>query len=77
MIVHVVNRAKEASIGQVIVATPDHTHYKICKDVIFSNSNLLVVKPLSDTVKEVKSLLKKLFRIYCTAPGFHNIFSKL
>ena len=41
-----------------IVATPDHTHYKICRDVVLSNSNLLVVKPLSDKVKEVKNLLK-------------------
>lgn len=41
-----------------IVATPDHTHYKICRDVILSNSSLLVVKPLSDKVREVKNLLK-------------------
>ena len=41
-----------------IVATPDHTHYNICRDVILSNSSLLVVKPLSDKVSEVKNLIK-------------------
>jgi len=41
-----------------IVATPDHTHFKICKDVILSNSSLLVVKPLSDKTKEVNKLIK-------------------
>ncbi len=41
-----------------IVATPDHTHYRICKDVILSNSNLLVVKPLSDKKENISSLLK-------------------
>ncbi len=41
-----------------IVATPDHTHYKICRDVMLSNSNLLVVKPLSDKVQEIKKLFK-------------------
>lgn len=40
-----------------IVATPDHTHFKICKDVILSNSSLLVVKPLSDKTKEVNKLI--------------------
>ena len=40
-----------------IVATPDHTHYKICKEVISSNSSLLVVKPLSDKTREVKKLI--------------------
>ena len=41
-----------------IVATPDHTHYMICRNVILSNSNLLVVKPLSDKLKEIQNLLK-------------------
>ena len=41
-----------------IVATPDHTHYKICKDVISSNSHLLVVKPLCEKTNEVKKLIK-------------------
>tara|TARA_Y100000590_G_scaffold463588_1_gene630724 strand:+ start:5958 stop:7097 length:1140 start_codon:yes stop_codon:yes gene_type:complete len=41
-----------------IVATPDHTHYEICKNVILSKSNLLVVKPLSDKVNEVKKLIR-------------------
>ena len=34
---------REFKPDATIVATPDHTHYKICKDVILSNSNLLVV----------------------------------
>ena len=51
---------KDFKPDATIVATPDNTHYKICKDVISSNSSLLVVKPLSDKVKEVKSLIKKI-----------------
>ena len=31
---------KKFKPDSTIVATPDHTHYKICKDVILSNSNL-------------------------------------
>ncbi len=48
---------KEFKPDATIVVTPDHTHYKICKDVILSNSNLLVVKPLSDKAEEVKKLV--------------------
>jgi predicted dehydrogenase len=49
---------KEFKPDATIVATPDHTHFRICKDVILSNSNLLVVKPLSDKTSEVKKLIK-------------------
>jgi D-galacturonate reductase len=49
---------KEFKPDATIVATPDHTHYKICRDVILSNSNLLVVKPLSNKAKEVSKLIK-------------------
>ena len=49
---------REFKPDATIVATPDHTHFKICKDVILSNSNLLVVKPLSDKIQEVKKLIK-------------------
>ena len=49
---------REFKPDATIVATPDHTHFKICKDVILSNSNLLVVKPLSDKIKEVNKLIK-------------------
>ena len=52
------NALKEFKPDATIVATPDHTHYKICRDVILSNSNLLVVKPLSDKVDEVNKLIK-------------------
>ncbi len=41
-----------------IVVTPDQSHFKICKDVISANSNLLVVKPLSNKIIEVKKLIK-------------------
>jgi len=49
---------REFKPDATIVATPDHTHFKICKDVILSNSNLMVVKPLSDKIKEVNKLIK-------------------
>ena len=32
MIIHVLNRAKESKIGEVIVATPDKEIYKIVKE---------------------------------------------
>ena len=49
---------KEFKPDATIVATPDHTHYKICKDVISSNSHLLVVKPLCEKTNEVKKLIR-------------------
>lgn len=42
----------------VIVSTPDHTHYQICKTVILNNKNLLVVKPLVSKNLEAKKLIK-------------------
>tara|TARA_B100001250_G_scaffold156018_1_gene134082 strand:- start:3 stop:1142 length:1140 start_codon:yes stop_codon:yes gene_type:complete len=60
---------KKFKPDSTIVATPDHTHYKICKDVILSNSNLLVVKPLSDKTTEVNKLIstiknrKKIYQV--------------
>lgn len=41
----------------VIIATPDHTHFEICKDVILKNKNLLVVKPLVPKSIEAKKLI--------------------
>jgi len=52
------NALKEFKPDTTIVATPDHTHFKICKNVILSNSHLLVVKPLSDKTKEVSKLIQ-------------------
>ncbi len=52
------NALKKFKPDATIVATPDNTHYKICRDVILSNSSLLVVKPLSDKISEVKNLIK-------------------
>ena len=41
----------------VIVATPDHTHFEICKHIILKNKNLLVVKPLVSKSIEAKKLI--------------------
>jgi predicted dehydrogenase len=48
---------EEYNPDAVIVATPDHTHFRICKIVIKQNKHLLVVKPLSNSSKEVKKLI--------------------
>jgi D-galacturonate reductase len=44
----------------VIVATPDHTHFQICKEVIRFNKHLLVVKPLSSSFREVRQLVSQI-----------------
>lgn len=43
--------------NSVIVATPDHTHFEICKNVILKNKHLLVVKPLVTSYKDAKKLI--------------------
>lgn len=61
----------------VIVSTPDHTHYQICKNVILNNKNLLVVKPLVSKSTEAKKLIKfskgrnKIFQV-----EFHKRFDE-
>lgn len=42
----------------VIVATPDHLHYDVTKTALNEGKHVLVVKPLTLTVKEAKFLIK-------------------
>ena len=43
-------------IDLIIISTPTSTHYKLAKQSILSQKNVLVEKPLSLSLKEVKNL---------------------
>jgi predicted dehydrogenase len=59
----------------VIIATPDHLHFKMTKHAIQKKKNVLVVKPLTPTLKETNELvnLAKKNKRYC-AVDFHKRF---
>lgn len=45
-----------------LIATPSYLHYKMCKDVLYHNINVLIEKPLSLKIEEayrIKSFLNK------------------
>jgi len=49
----------EKNFDCAIIATPDHTHYKIANRCIDHGLHCLVVKPLTSTVKQAKDLIHK------------------
>ena len=49
---------KESFTDLVVISTPTSTHYKIAKFALENHKNVLVEKPLSLTLKEVKKLNK-------------------
>ncbi len=57
MIIHVLNRAKESKIGEVLVATPDNEIYKIVKD---NGGEAILTKPnhLSGTDRIYEAYIK-------------------
>lgn len=48
---------KRTDIDLVIVATPDHLHYEICKAAIEAGKHVLVEKPLAMDADEVQEIL--------------------
>ena len=42
----------------VIIVTPDHLHYPVAKECINAGLNILMVKPLTPTIKEGKKLIQ-------------------
>jgi len=47
---------KSANISLVVIASPTKTHFKIAKFTLESKKNVLVEKPLSTSLREVKNL---------------------
>ena len=64
-------------ISCAIIATPDHTHYKLAKDCLKNKQHCLVVKPVVTKLSELKNLIKlcKKNQVY-GAVEFHKRFDK-
>ncbi len=60
-----------------IIATPDHTHYKLAKDCLKNKQHCLVVKPVVTKLSELKNLIKlcKKNQVY-GAVEFHKRFDR-
>jgi len=41
----------------VIIVVPDHLHYSVAKECIKAKLNILIVKPLTPTIKEGRTLI--------------------
>lgn len=44
-------------VNALIIATPEHTHFKIARDCLLENKHVLVEKPLSLTLKHARELV--------------------
>ena len=64
-------------ISCAIIATPDHTHYKLAKDCLKNKQHCLVVKPVVTKLSELKNLIKlcKKNQVY-GAVEFHKRFDR-
>ena len=49
---------KSSDVDAICVATPLDTHYKIAKEALLNNKNVLVEKPFTATVKEAEELVQ-------------------
>ena len=47
---------KNENIDLIIISTPTSTHYKLARNALLRSKNVLVEKPLSLSVKQVKNL---------------------
>jgi D-galacturonate reductase len=60
-----------------IIAVPDHLHYQVARDCLLEDLPILVVKPLTPTVKEGKELIKiSEDRLLYSAVEFHKRWDK-
>ena len=52
----------DKNVELIIVSTPSKTHYKIAKDALLSGKNVVIEKPITSKIFEIKDLKKTAFK---------------
>jgi predicted dehydrogenase len=67
----------DTEVNSVVVAAPNYTHYKIVKDCLLANKNVLCEKPLGINPREVKLLIDLAdSRKLLLRTAFHRSYNK-